>query len=131
MSRTDLIADCFTIIRNAVMAKKENADIPSSNSMKSIVEILKTEGYIDNYRQIEHKSQRLLRVYLKYLAGKSAIRNIRKISKSGLRVYVRHDKIPRVLRGRGIAVISTSKGIVTDTQAKELGVGGEVIAYIW
>ena len=131
MARTDLIADTFTIIRNAIMAKKENADVPSSESMKAILDILKKENYIDNFKFIEDKKQGILRVYLKYIAGKPAIRNIKRISRPGLRVYVKHDKIPSVLRGRGLAIISTPKGIITDKQAKELHVGGEIISYIW
>lgn len=131
MSRTDLIADAFTIIRNAIMAKKENADVPGSNTLRSILEVLKKENYIDTFKEIEDKKQGILRIYLKYLFGKSAIRNIKRVSKPGLRIYVKRDKVPRVLRGRGIAVISTSKGIMTDKQARELSLGGEVIGYIW
>jgi small subunit ribosomal protein S8 len=112
------------------MAKKENVDAPSSNTVKSIMEILKEEGYIENFKLIEDKKQGLVRIYLKYIAGKSAIRNIKRVSKPSLRVYVNRHKIPSVLRGRGIAVISTSKGIMTDKKAKELGVGGEIIGYI-
>lgn len=131
MSRTDLIADVFTMIRNAIMAKKDNVDIPASNSIKSVLEILKNESYIENFKPIEDKKQGLLRIYLKYIAGRSAIKNIKRISRPGLRVYKKRDKIPMVLRGRGLAVISTSKGIVTDKTARELGVGGEIIAYVW
>jgi len=130
MSRTDLIADVFAMMHNAIMAKKENVDAPSSNTVKSIMEILKEEGYIENFKLIEDKKQGLVRIYLKYIAGKSAIRNIKRVSKPSLRVYVNRRKIPSVLRGRGIAVISTSKGIMTDKKAKELGVGGEIIGYI-
>jgi len=131
MSRTDLIADTFTVIRNAIMAKKDNADVPASNSTKSILEILKKEGYIDNFKLIEDKKQNILRIYLKYVAGKSAIRNIKRVSKPGLRVYVKHQEVPSVLRGRGLAIISTPKGVITDKQARDLGTGGEVIGYIW
>ena len=131
MSRSDLIADIFTIIRNAVMIKRETVDIPSSNNIKSIMAILKKNEYIENFQLIEDKKQGMIRVYLKYVAGKSAIRNIKRISKPGLRVYVGGKKVPAVLRGRGLAVISTSKGVITDKEAKELGVGGEVIGYIW
>ncbi|MDD5618741.1 MAG: 30S ribosomal protein S8 [Candidatus Omnitrophica bacterium] len=131
MSRTDLIADAFTMIRNASMAKKENLDVPASNTIKSILEILKNEGYIENFKLIEDKKQGLARIYLKYIAGKPAIRNIKRISRPGLRVYVRHQKVPSVLRGRGLAIISTSKGILTDKQVKESGIGGEIIGYIW
>jgi len=131
MSRTDLIADAFTMIRNAIMAKKENLDIPSSKMLKAILDILKRESYIDTFKEIEDKRQGTLRVYLKYTAGKSAIRNIKRISKPGLRKYVKQDKIPQVLRGRGLAIISTSKGIITDSQARQLGAGGEIIGYVW
>ena len=131
MSRTDLIADVFTIIRNAVMIKKDTVDLPASGNIKSIMAILKKNEYIDNFKLIEDKKQGLVRVYLKYIAGKSAIRNIKRVSKPGLRVYVRGKKVPTVLRGRGLAIISTSKGVITDKEARELGVGGEVIGYIW
>jgi len=131
MSRTDLIADAFTMIRNAVMAKKENVDIPASGALKSILEILKREDYISNFKLIEDKRQGILRIYLKYIDTKPAISNIKRISKPGLRVYVKRDKIPSVLRGRGLAIISTSKGVFTDKEARTQGVGGEVIAYIW
>jgi len=131
MSRTDLIADAFTIIRNAIMAKKENVDVPASKMLKSIFEILKRENYIDNFKPIEDKKQGILRIYLKYINFKPAIRNIKRISKSGLRVYVNRHKIPSVLRGRGLAIISTSKGIITDKEAKAQGLGGEIIGYIW
>src|SRR3989338_4133930 len=131
MSRTDLIADSFTMIRNAMMAKKENVDFPASNTLKAIMDILKKENYIENFKLIEDKKQGLLRVYLKYTAQKSAIRNIKRVSRPGLRVYVKGVKAPSVLRGRGIAIISTSKGIITDKQAREEKVGGEIIGYIW
>jgi len=131
MSRTDLIADVFTIMRNAIMIKKDVVDFPASGNIKSIMAILKKNEYIDNFKLIEDKKQGVVRVYLKYIAGKSAIRNIKRVSKPGLRVYVRGKKIPTVLRGRGLAIISTSKGVITDKEARELGVGGEVIAYIW
>jgi len=131
MSRTDLIADALTMIRNAIMAKKENVDVPASNTLKSILEILEKENYIDAFKAIEDKKQGVLRIYLKYLSGKSAIINIKRVSRPGLRVYVKKDKIPMVLRGRGLAIVSTSKGLVTDKEARESGLGGEVLAYIW
>jgi len=131
MSRTDLIADAFTIIRNAIMNKSENVDIPSSGTLKSIMDILKKESYIDTYKVIEDKKQNVLRVYLKYTAGKSAIKNIKRISKPGFRVHVKGEKVPTVLRGRGLALVTTSKGVVTDKEARELGVGGEVMGYVW
>ncbi len=131
MARTDLLADTFTMIRNAIMAKKENVDVPALSTTKAILEILKEEGYIDNFKLIEDKRQGLLRVYLKYVLGKTVTKNIKRISRPGLRVYVKRDKIPYVLRGKGLAIISTPKGIMTDAVAREAGLGGEVIAYIW
>lgn len=131
MSRSDLIADVFTIMRNAIKIKKDAVDLPASNNIKSIMAILKKNEYIDNFKLIEDKKQGLVRVYLKYIAGKSAIRNIKRISKPGLRVYVSGKKVPIVLRGRGLAIVSTSKGVITDTEARELGVGGEIIGYVW
>jgi small subunit ribosomal protein S8 len=131
MSRTDLIADVFTIIRNAIILKKDAVDLPASNNIKAIIAILKDNEYIDNFKLIEDKKQGVIRVYLKYAAGKPAIRNLKRISRPGLRVYVTGKKIPLVLRGRGLAIISTSKGVVTDKQAREQGVGGEVVGYVW
>lgn len=131
MSRTDLIADTFTVIRNALMAKKENVDVPASKITTSIIAILKEEHYIDNFKLIEDKKQGMLRIYLKYTGSKPAIRNIKRISRPGLRTYVKHDEIPVVLRGRGIAIMSTPKGVVTNRAARELGVGGEVLGYVW
>ncbi|MBI5145465.1 MAG: 30S ribosomal protein S8 [Candidatus Omnitrophica bacterium] len=131
MSRTDLIADNFTIIRNAIMAKKENVDVPASKTTKDILEILKKQGYIDNFKLIEDKKQGALRIYLKYISGKSAIANIKRISRPGLRIYVKKDKVPLVLRGKGMAIISTPRGILTDKEARSQNLGGEVMAYIW
>lgn len=131
MSRTDLIADVFTIIRNAIMAKKDNIDVPASNTVRSILQILKKENYIENFKLIEDKRQGLVKIYLRYIGHKPAIRNIKRVSKPGLRIYVSHGELPSVLRGRGIAIISTSRGIMTDKEAKELGVGGEVMGYVW
>jgi len=131
MSRTDLIADVFTIIRNAIIIKRDVVDLPASNNIKSIMAILKNGEYIDNFKLIEDKKQGVIRVYLKYAAGKSVIRNLKRISRPGLRVYVTGKKVPSVLRGRGLAIISTSKGVITDKEAREQGIGGEVIGYIW
>ncbi len=131
MSRTDLLADVFTVIRNAIMIKKDTVDVPASNTVKKVLTILKDEGYIENLKIIEDKKQGIVRVYLKYVSGKSAIRNIKRISKPSLRVYVNSKKVPLVLRGKGLSVISTSKGIMTDKLARESGLGGEVIAYVW
>ncbi len=131
MSRTDLIADVFTIMRNAIILKRDVVDLPASNNIKSIVNILKDNEYIDNFKLIEDKKQGVIRVYLKYSAGKSAIRNLKRISKPGLRVYVPSKKLPSVLRGKGLAIVSTSKGVITDKQAREQGIGGEVVGYVW
>ncbi len=131
MSRTDLIAEVFTRIRNAIMAKKVNLDVPASSMIKAILAILKKEGYIDDYKFIEDKKQGTLRIYLKYTAGKPAITKIRRVSRPGLRLYVKKDKMPTVLRGRGIAIVSTSQGLITNVEAKEKSLGGEVIGYIW
>lgn len=131
MSRTDLIADVFTMVRNAIMVKKETVDVPASKAVKSILEILKREDYIETFKLIEDKKQGVLRVYLKYADLKPAIRNVKRISRPGLRIYVTKDKIPWVLRGKGLAIISTSQGIITDKEARAQGLGGEVLAYIW
>jgi small subunit ribosomal protein S8 len=131
MSRTDLIADTFTMIRNAIMAHKDSLDVPASKMSASILEILKNEGYIDNFKPIEDKKQGILRIYLKYVAGKSAIMIIKRVSRPGLRKHVTAEKIPNVLRGRGLAILSTSSGIMSGKIAKEKNVGGEVIGYVW
>jgi small subunit ribosomal protein S8 len=113
------------------MIKREMVDIPASNTIKSVLDILKKEGYIENFKIIDDKKQGQVRVYLKYVADKSAIRNIKRVSRPGLRNYVTHKKIPMVLRGKGLAIISTSKGVLTDKEAREKGLGGEVIGYVW
>jgi len=131
MSLTDPIANTFTLIRNASRASHESVDVPSSNMVKAIAEILKQDGYIENYRHSEDGKQGIIRIYLRYHNKESVITNIRRISRPGFRVYAKKDKIPYVLRGRGMAIISTSKGVLTDKQARELRVGGEVLCYIW
>jgi small subunit ribosomal protein S8 len=131
MSRTDLIADVFTMIRNGAMAKKVTVDVPSSRTVVSILEILKTEGYIEDFKSIEDNKQGIARIYLKYIAGKPAIRQIQRVSKPSARTFARHKEVPTVLRGKGFAIISTSKGLITDKLAREAGVGGEIVAYIW
>ena len=131
MARTDLIADVFTIMRNACMVKKDIVDVPASKAVKSIIEILKQENYIENFKLIEDKKQGIVRIYLRYVAQRAVIRNIKRVSRPGLRIYVKRDKVPLVLRGRGMALISTSKGIMSDEKARELGLGGEVMGYIW
>lgn len=132
MTMTDPIADMLTRIRNASMVKHETVDVPASNLKKEIANILLEEGFIKGFDVIEDGKQGLIRMQLKYGKNKEkVITGIKKISKPGLRVYAKKDEIPRVLGGLGIAIISTSKGIITDKVARKEGVGGEVIAYIW
>ncbi len=132
MQATDTIADMLTRIRNAGAAKHESVDIPASNIKRAIAQILLEEGYIKSVEEIPDNKQGILRVTLKYTANKqNVIRGIKRISKPGLRVYARKDQIPRVLGGLGIAILSTSKGIMTDKKARAQGVGGEVLAFVW
>ena len=132
MNTTDPIADMLTRIRNANQSKFKTVDIPASNMKKNITEILFNEGYIKAYEEIKNENQGIIRVSLKYTEkGKKVISGLKRISKPGLRIYVSKEELPRVLNGLGIALISTSKGIMTDKKARELGVGGEVLAYIW
>ncbi len=132
MTMTDPIADMLTRIRNANMARHEAVDIPASNSKKEIANILLEEGFIRGFDIIEDGKQGIIRMQLKYGRNKEkVITGIKKISKPGLRVYAKKDEVPKVLGGLGIAIISTSKGIITDKIARNEGVGGEVIAYIW
>ncbi|HBT20957.1 MAG TPA: 30S ribosomal protein S8 [Peptococcaceae bacterium] len=129
---TDPIAEYLTRIRNANMAYKETVEVSASKMKKAISEILKREGYIKDYEYIEDGKQGVLRLYLKYGPNREkVITGIKRISKPGMRVYVGKDEIPRVLGGLGIAIISTSKGILTDKEARREGVGGEVICYVW
>ena len=130
---TDPIADMLTRIRNALVAKHETLDVPASNMKKAIADILVEEGFIKKYDMIEtDNGHKTLHITLKYGANKQrVISGLKRISKPGLRVYANKDKVPKVLGGLGIAIISTSKGIVTDKEARKLGVGGEVLAYIW
>ena len=132
MNTTDPIADMLTRIRNANNAKFKTVDVPASKIKKSIAETLVEEGYIKSFEVIDDGVQGILRITLKYdEKGKRVISGLRRISKPGLRIYSSKDELPKVLNGLGIALISTSKGIVTDRKARELGVGGEVLAYIW
>lgn len=129
---TDPIADMLTRIRNGNHAKHESVDIPASNIKKELANILLSEGYIKGFDVIEDGKQGIIRVELKYTDDKGrVITGIKRISKPGLRVYVKNDEIPKVLGGLGIAVLSTSKGIQTGKNAKKQGVGGEVICYVW
>ncbi|MGV8082168.1 MAG: 30S ribosomal protein S8 [Coriobacteriia bacterium] len=132
MSMTDPIADMLTRIRNANSAYKATTSMPSSKKLVEIAKILKAEGYIVDYSVVEANPQDELQITLKYGARKErTITGIRRISKPGLRVYAKKDELPRVLGGLGIAIISTSHGVMTDQAARKAGVGGEVIAYIW
>ena len=132
MNTTDPIADMLTRIRNANSSKHKTVDIPSSKIKVSIAEILFNEGYIKSFEEIKDDTQGTIRITLKYdEKGARVIDGIKRISKPGLRVYASKDELPQVLNGLGTALISTSKGIVTDKKARELGVGGEVLAYIW
>ena len=132
MTMTDPIADMLTRIRNANTAGHETVEIPASNIKKSIAEILLNEGYISKYEVIDDNKQGIIKIEMKYGAGKErVISGIKKISKPGLKVYAKACDVPRVLGGLGIAIISTSKGVVSDKEARKMGVGGEVICYVW
>ena len=132
MQITDPIADMLTRIRNAGTAKHETVDVPASNMKKAIAEILLNEGYIKAYEIVDDGTQGIIRITLKYLAGKEkVISGLRRVSKPGLRVYAGADELPKVLKGLGIAIISTSKGVMTDKAARANHVGGEVLAFVW
>ena len=132
MHITDPVADMLTRIRNANNAKHETVDVPASNMKKSIAQILLDEGYIKSFQIVEDGTQGIIRITRKYNAGKEkVISGLRRVSKPGLRVYVGADELPQVLRGLGIAIVSTSKGVMTDKAARAAHVGGEVLAFIW
>ena len=131
MHITDPIADMLTRIRNANTAKHATVDVPASNMKKSIAQILLDEGYIKNFQLIDDGTQGVIRITLKYNGNEKVISGLRRVSKPGLRVYAGADELPRVLRGLGIAIISTSKGVMTDKKAREAHVGGEVLAFVW
>ncbi|MGQ9512282.1 30S ribosomal protein S8 [Thermodesulfitimonas sp.] len=132
MVMTDPIADFLTRIRNANMVYRSTVEIPASRVKIALASVLKDEGFIKDYEVIEDNKQGIIRIYLKYGANKErVISGLRRISKPGRRVYARKDQVPRVLGGFGIAILSTSKGIMTDKQARKLGLGGEVICYVW
>ena len=131
MQITDPIADMLTRIRNAGSAKHATVDVPASKMKKAIAEILLEEGYIKNFQIINDGLQGIIRVTLKYNGNEKAIAGLRRVSKPGLRVYAGADELPRVLRGLGIAIISTSKGIMTDKKARAAHVGGEVLVFVW
>ncbi len=132
MQITDAIADMLTRVRNASSAKHESVDIPASNIKKDVARILLDEGYVKNVEYIEDDKQGLIRIALKYTGNKQkVISGIKRISKPGLRVYASKDELPKVLGGLGVAIISTSRGVMTDKKARAEGVGGEVLAFIW
>ena len=132
MAMTDPVADMLTRIRNANTAGHADVEIPTSKIKKNIAEILLKEGYIKGYEVIENPPQSVIKVQMKYGPDKArVITGIKRISKPGLKVYAKKDQVPKVLGGLGIAIISTSNGLITDKQARELGVGGEVICYVW
>lgn len=133
MSRIDFIADYLTAIRNAARAKKEKLTVPASVLTVRIAEILKEEGFIENVKPFSEGNKNFVRIHLKFLAGgkKPAIQGLRRISKPGLRHYVGYQDIPKVLGGLGVAILSTPKGVVSDRQARELKVGGEVLCTVW
>ena len=132
MQITDPIADLLTRIRNASSAKHDTVDIPASNMKRAIAEILFKEGYIKAFEEISNENQGIIRITLKYgEKGAKVIDGIKRISKPGLRVYANKEELPKVLNGLGTAIISTSQGLKTDKEAREAGIGGEVLAYIW
>ncbi|MBQ8689887.1 MAG: 30S ribosomal protein S8 [Clostridia bacterium] len=132
MQISDVIADMLTRIRNANDAKHETVDIPASNLKKSIAQILLEEGYIKNYQIVEDGKQGIIRVTLKYAAGKQkVIHGLRRVSKPGLRIYSNCEDMPKVMNGLGIAIVSTSKGVMTDKKARQANVGGEILAFVW
>ena len=132
MQISDVIADMLTRIRNANDAKHETVDVPASKMKKAIAEILLSEGYIKSYNVVEDGKQGIIRIALKYAPGKQkVIHGLRRVSKPGLRIYASCEEMPRVLNGLGIAIVSTSKGIMTDKKAREENVGGEVLAFVW
>ena len=131
MQISDVIADMLTRIRNANDAKHETVDIPASNLKKSIAEILLDEGYIKSFQIVEDGKQGIIRVALKYVGKQKVIHGLRRVSKPGLRIYSNCEDMPKVMNGLGIAIVSTSKGVMTDKKAREANVGGEILAFVW
>ena len=131
MQISDVIADMLTRIRNANDAKHETVDIPASNLKKSIAEILLDEGYIKNFQIVEDGKQGIIRVALKYVGKQKVIQGLRRVSKPGLRIYSNCEDMPKVMNGLGIAIVSTSKGVMTDKKARLANVGGEILAFVW
>ena len=131
MHITDPVADMLTRIRNANNAKHETVDVPASNLKKAIADILVEEGYVKSYQLVEDGKQGVLRITLKYQGKQKVIQGIRRVSKPGLRIYSGCDDMPKVMNGLGIAIVSTSKGIMTDKQARKEHIGGEILAFVW
>ena len=131
MQMSDVIADMLTRIRNASNAKHETVDIPASNMKKSIADILVKEGYVKGYQIVEDGKQGIIRVALKYNGKEKVIKGLRRVSKPGLRIYASCEDMPRVMNGIGVAIVSTSKGIMTDKEARKNNIGGEVLAFVW
>ena len=132
MTMTDPIADMLTRIRNANMVRHEKLELPASNVKKDIAEILKREGFVRDVEYVENDKQGMIRIFLKYGANNErVITGLKRISKPGLRVYAKTNEVPRVLNGLGIALVSTSQGLVTDKEARAKQIGGEIIAYVW
>ena len=132
MQITDPVADMLTRIRNANSAKHDTVDVPASNLKKAIAQILLDEGYIKSFELVENGNQGIIHITLKYQAKKAqVISGLKRVSKPGLRIYAGADEIPYVLKGLGIAIVSTSKGVMTDKKARELHIGGEVLAFVW
>ena len=131
MQISDVIADMLTRIRNANNAKHETVDVPASNLKKSIAQILLDEGYIKAFQLVEDGKQGIIRVALKYVGKQKVIHGLRRVSKPGLRIYSNCEDMPKVMNGLGIAIVSTSKGVMTDKKAREANVGGEILAFVW
>ncbi len=131
MSVSDPIADTLTVLRNAFGARKETVEFPASKLLERIMQIFKNDSYIEDFRLLKDDKQGVLKVYLKYEENKPAVMGIKRVSRPGLRVYANNTRIPRVLNGLGTAVLSTSKGVISDREARKMKVGGEVLCYIW
>ena len=131
MQMSDVIADMLTRIRNANNAKHETVDVPASNMKRSIADILVNEGYIKGYNIVEDGKQGIIRITLKYIGKEKVIKGLRRVSKPGLRIYASAEDMPRVMNGLGVAIVSTSKGLMTDKQARKSNIGGEVLAFVW
>ena len=131
MQISDVIADMLTRIRNANNAKHETVDVPASNMKRSIADILVNEGYIKGYNIVEDGKQGIIRITLKYNGKEKVIKGLRRVSKPGLRIYASAEDMPRVMNGLGVAIVSTSKGLMTDKQARKSNIGGEVLAFVW